>query len=124
MLIQELKNTKHMLTYYRVGKEKSLAGVLLAILNPKTNKVNFGWSKCGIDKNGKLKDNFDKTRGQFIALKRAEAKGLSNVPPEMKTLVEIFIAEAKKFFIPVPPSFVDTVSFKELNSKPSTVKTA
>ncbi len=102
-----------MLSYYRVGDKKTPAGVLLAMLDQKKNQVVFGWSKVGIAKNGTLKDNFDKSRGQFIALKRAENSGLKNVPVEMKAFVESFMGEAKNYF--KPPKLVDTVTFKEPN---------
>lgn len=120
MLIPELKENRHMITYYRVGDKKTAAGVLLALLDHKKNKIVFGWSKIGIDKTGKFKDNFSKERGQFIAMKRALNGGLKNVPVEMKPLIDRFMADVKHFFR--SPEVHDTITFKE--DKPKVVSPA
>lgn len=112
MLIAELKNRQHLLSYFR-KEDRTPIGVVLAIYNQKTNTVTYGWSKCGQDKAGKLKDNFSTQRGQFIALKRAENSGLKNIPIEMSDFILNFIKESKTYFAPRPPKFEDNLTVKQ-----------
>lgn len=118
MLIEELKNNSHLLSYYRVNSTP--VGVVLALKDNKTNTVKFGWSKCGMNKVGNLKDKFSKERGQLIAYHRAVNSGLKKVPSEMQSFVEAFILSAKEHFTPKMPKFEDqiTLSEKVTDAKP------
>lgn len=109
-LINELKNREHLLTYFR--HNNAPVGVVLAVKDSKTNTIHFGWSKCGVNKHGIMKDKFTKERGQFIALKRAEKVGLKNVPTEMVDFVKNFVVECKAHYAPRPPKFEDAIIIK------------
>lgn len=108
-MIKELENKRFHLSYLRKKASNDPYGVLLAFLD--NNVVRFGWSKCGIDKGGNLKDRFNKEKGQLIAFKRGESVGLKKVPSDFSSIMDNFISDSKSYFTPKVPKFEDTVSY-------------
>lgn len=112
-MISELKDKRYLVEYLRNDK-KSPYGVMLAIKGD-DNVIRYGWSRVGLSKSGQLKDSFNKDRGLFIAMKRAESIGLSKVPASFKGQLEKFIENCKDWFMPrpiQPPTHQAEVNYK------------
>lgn len=110
-MIELLKNKKFHMIYLRNDANEPY-GLLLAYLDEQKNQVNFGWSRVGIDRHGKLKDRFDKNKAQTVAFHRAANCGLKSLPQDFKKILDTFFEDCKTYFVPRVPKFADQVSYK------------
>ncbi len=116
-MIKELENKRYLIEYLRDSNKKTY-GVMLAYLDEASHTVKMGWSKLGYsEKANKYKDFWNREKGLFIALKRAESSGLKKLPKrDFEGRIENFVKNVEEYFTPRPvemPRLDKEITFKE-----------